>query len=78
MRKSTSLFAEEKAISRRDPDDRGAVDKSFERAPVQVEWEYRTPVEHHNPMECFGDDCYVGRRRKAYRLRQDARRAELP
>ena len=37
-----------------DPDDRGAVDKSFKRAPVQVEWEYRTPVEHHNPMECFG------------------------
>ena len=37
-----------------EPDDRGTVDKSLKRAPVQVEWEYRTPFEHHNPMECFG------------------------
>jgi xanthine dehydrogenase YagR molybdenum-binding subunit len=37
-----------------DPADRGDVEKSFKRAPVQVEREYRTPIEHHNPMECFG------------------------
>src|SRR5262245_54673317 len=37
-----------------DPEPRGAFAKCLERAPVKIEHEYRTPIEHHNPMECFG------------------------
>ena len=37
-----------------DPEPRGDVDKALSRAPVHIEREYRTPIEHHNPMECFG------------------------
>ena len=33
---------------------RGDADKALSLAPVRVEQEYRTPIEHHNPMECFG------------------------
>jgi len=37
-----------------DPDPRGDVDKALSRAPVSIRHEYRTPIEHHNPMENFG------------------------
>jgi xanthine dehydrogenase YagR molybdenum-binding subunit len=37
-----------------DPAPRGDVEKALSRAPVRVEREYRTPFEHHHPMECFG------------------------
>jgi xanthine dehydrogenase YagR molybdenum-binding subunit len=37
-----------------DPGPRGDVDKAFTQSPVKVEHTYRTPIEHHNPMECFG------------------------
>lgn len=37
-----------------DPGPRGHVDKAFTQSPVKVEHTYRTPIEHHNPMECFG------------------------
>jgi xanthine dehydrogenase YagR molybdenum-binding subunit len=33
---------------------RGNAEKTFRQAPVQIEVEYRMPVEHHNPMEMFG------------------------
>jgi xanthine dehydrogenase YagR molybdenum-binding subunit len=32
---------------------RGDVAKAFKQAAVQVEAEYRMPIEHHNPMETF-------------------------
>lgn len=34
--------------------DRGNADKALAQSPVKSENEYRTPIEHHNPMECFG------------------------
>ncbi|WNG21330.1 xanthine dehydrogenase family protein molybdopterin-binding subunit [Cystobacter fuscus] len=33
------------------PKPRGNPDKAFKSAPIQVDAEYSTPVEHHNPME---------------------------
>jgi xanthine dehydrogenase YagR molybdenum-binding subunit len=33
---------------------RGDADKALSESPVRVDQEYRTPMEHHNPMECFG------------------------
>jgi xanthine dehydrogenase YagR molybdenum-binding subunit len=33
---------------------RGATDTVLSQSPVRVEQKYRTPMEHHNPMECFG------------------------
>ncbi|MET0403521.1 MAG: xanthine dehydrogenase family protein molybdopterin-binding subunit, partial [Cystobacter sp.] len=33
------------------PKPRGDADKAFKNAPVQVDAEYSSPVEHHNPME---------------------------
>jgi xanthine dehydrogenase YagR molybdenum-binding subunit len=33
---------------------RGNAARAFDRSPIQVEVEYRMPVEHHNPMEMFG------------------------
>jgi xanthine dehydrogenase YagR molybdenum-binding subunit len=33
---------------------RGDADKALSQSPVRAEQEYRTPMEHHNPMECFG------------------------
>ncbi|OJH41347.1 xanthine dehydrogenase family protein molybdopterin-binding subunit [Cystobacter ferrugineus] len=33
------------------PKPRGHPDKAFKSAPIQVDAEYSTPVEHHNPME---------------------------
>jgi xanthine dehydrogenase YagR molybdenum-binding subunit len=35
------------------PKPRGNADKTYAKAAVQLEAEYRTPVEHHNPMEAF-------------------------
>jgi xanthine dehydrogenase YagR molybdenum-binding subunit len=35
------------------PAPRGNANKAFARAAVQIEAEYRVPVEHHNPMEPF-------------------------
>jgi|SRR5271157_301874 len=35
------------------PDPRGNAEKAFAEAAVQLEAEYRAPVEHHNPMEPF-------------------------
>ena len=35
------------------PKPRGNAEKAFASAAVQVEAEYRVPVEHHNPMELF-------------------------
>jgi xanthine dehydrogenase YagR molybdenum-binding subunit len=35
------------------PAPRGNADKAFAAAAVQLEAEYRVPVEHHNPMELF-------------------------
>jgi xanthine dehydrogenase YagR molybdenum-binding subunit len=32
---------------------RGNAARAFDRSPIQVEAEYRMPVEHHNPMEMF-------------------------
>jgi xanthine dehydrogenase YagR molybdenum-binding subunit len=37
-----------------DPDPRGDVDKALSRAPIHIQRTYRTPIEHHNPMENFG------------------------
>jgi xanthine dehydrogenase YagR molybdenum-binding subunit len=37
-----------------DPGPRGNVDKAFTQSPIKIEHTYRTPIEHHNPMECFG------------------------
>jgi xanthine dehydrogenase YagR molybdenum-binding subunit len=37
-----------------DPEPRGDVDKALSRAAIRVQQEYRTPIEHHNPMETFG------------------------
>jgi xanthine dehydrogenase YagR molybdenum-binding subunit len=37
-----------------DPDPRGDVDKALSQAPISIRHEYRTPIEHHNPMENFG------------------------
>ena len=37
-----------------DPPARGDVDSALSRAPNAIRTEYRTPVEHHNPMETFG------------------------
>jgi xanthine dehydrogenase YagR molybdenum-binding subunit len=37
-----------------DLDPRGDVDKALSRAPIRIRHEYRTPIEHHNPMENFG------------------------
>jgi xanthine dehydrogenase YagR molybdenum-binding subunit len=36
-----------------DPHPRGDVDKALTRSPVRVKHDYRTPIEHHHPMECF-------------------------
>ena len=33
---------------------RGDTDKALSQSPVGEAHEYRTPMEHHNPMECFG------------------------
>jgi xanthine dehydrogenase YagR molybdenum-binding subunit len=33
---------------------RGNAVRAFDRSPIQIEVEYRMPVEHHNPMEMFG------------------------
>src|SRR5215469_3491381 len=33
---------------------RGNAVRAFDRSPIQIEVEYRIPVEHHNPMEMFG------------------------
>jgi xanthine dehydrogenase YagR molybdenum-binding subunit len=37
-----------------DPGPRGNVDKAFTQSSVKVRHVYRTPIEHHNPIECFG------------------------
>ncbi|MGJ0451948.1 MAG: xanthine dehydrogenase family protein molybdopterin-binding subunit [Methylocystis sp.] len=37
-----------------DPPARGDVDSALSRAQNLIRKEYRTPVEHHNPMETFG------------------------
>jgi len=37
-----------------DPSPRGDVDKALSRAPIRIRQEYRTPIEHHNPLENFG------------------------
>ena len=37
-----------------DPEPRGDVDKALSRASLRLQHEYRTPIEHHNPMENFG------------------------
>jgi xanthine dehydrogenase YagR molybdenum-binding subunit len=44
----------EKRMEGWDPEARGDVDAALSRAPASTRHEYRTPVEHHNPMECFG------------------------
>ena len=33
---------------------RGDADKALSQSPVRIDQKYRTPMEHHNPMECFG------------------------
>ena len=33
---------------------RGDADKALSQSPIGETHEYRTPMEHHNPMECFG------------------------
>ncbi len=33
---------------------RGNPNRALAQSAVRVEQEYRTPMEHHNPMECFG------------------------
>ena len=35
------------------PEQRGTADKALSKAAVQVDVEYKAPVEHHNPMEMF-------------------------
>lgn len=37
-----------------DPEPRGDVEKALSRATIRMRQEYRTPIEHHNPMENFG------------------------
>jgi xanthine dehydrogenase YagR molybdenum-binding subunit len=44
----------EKRVPGWDPSPRGDVDRALSRAPIQIRHEYRTPIEHHNPMENFG------------------------
>ena len=51
--------------------------EAFDQAAVQVEAEYRMPVEHHNPMETFAATA-VWEGDGSHRLRQDAGTAELP
>ncbi len=36
------------------PAPRGNVDKALTQSPIKIQHAYRTPIEHHNPMECFG------------------------
>ena len=36
------------------PEPRGDAERALAQAPVRIEAEYRTPFEHHNPMEIFG------------------------
>ena len=36
-----------------DPPARGDIDSALSRSPTRIRTEYRTPVEHHNPMETF-------------------------
>ncbi|HEY8125213.1 MAG TPA: xanthine dehydrogenase family protein molybdopterin-binding subunit [Methylocystis sp.] len=43
----------EKRMPGWDPPARGDVDSALSRAPNLIQKEYRTPVEHHNPMETF-------------------------
>ena len=33
---------------------RGDADKALSQSPIREAQDYRTPMEHHNPMECFG------------------------
>jgi xanthine dehydrogenase YagR molybdenum-binding subunit len=33
---------------------RGDADKALSQSPIRETQEYRTPIEHHSPMECFG------------------------
>ena len=61
-----------------DPDPRGDVDKALSRAPIHIQHEYRTPIEHHNPDGKFRVYGGVGGRWTPHCLRQDARRSELP
>ena len=42
---------------------RGDTDKALSQSPVGEAHEYRTPMEHHNPMECLGSTALLGRRR---------------
>src|SRR5262245_40180920 len=50
----TDFEAQRQRSKRRRPSVvRGNAAKAFEQAAVQVEAEYRMPVEHHNPMEPF-------------------------
>jgi xanthine dehydrogenase YagR molybdenum-binding subunit len=42
-----------RARTSKQPIARGSAAEAFEQAAVQVEAEYRMPVEHHNPMEMF-------------------------
>jgi len=39
---------------------RGDADKALSQSPIRVTQEYRTPMEHHNPMECFGSTAVWG------------------
>jgi xanthine dehydrogenase YagR molybdenum-binding subunit len=43
-----------------DPAPRGDADKALSRAPIRIQHTYRTPIEHHNPMENFGSTAVWG------------------
>ena len=51
-----------------DPDPRGDADKALSQAPIRIQHEYRTPIEHHNPMEMLRDDGGLRRRWTPHRL----------
>ena len=52
--KPTNLGKSEWRPWRPVPAPRGDADKALSPIAGRVEQEYRTPMEHHNPMECFG------------------------
>jgi xanthine dehydrogenase YagR molybdenum-binding subunit len=43
-----------------DPEPRGDADKALSRSLIRIQHTYRTPIEHHNPMENFGSTAVWG------------------
>src|SRR4029077_17167145 len=43
-----------------DPEPRGDAHKALSRSPIRIQRTYRTPIEHHNPMENFACTAVCG------------------